>query len=370
MTDLHLHMDAIDTLMFRDGRPFNQNDAGASVAVSVFPPFPPTIVGAVRAALWQQLGGTGKDWDSDKLGTGTNWQKKDDNNFLKPLSFGAPILLREEKDENGKDVKVPYFPMPLHILEGHYKDGDGSKYLTRLIPDVERQSDLGNDKRLPVPEDTKLEGVKPVEDRWINLAGMQRILDGCVPYRSDLIKRSKLWQTEPRVGIGIDRTSRTTSDGQLYMASHVRMRDDVSLYVELTGWKNGFDKSLRPLAGEHRMAEIRGGTGITLPGQPTLTDKRWCAIALSPVVLDKKGAPNGLEQNKIINACLGKPVVIGGWDSQSEFDEKSKRWKGRPIPLRNCIPAGSVWFIKGGTPPAAIGLATEWGFGQILIGKW
>ena len=252
--------------------------------------------------------------------------------------------------------------MPLHILEG--TDEDGNKSLTRLIPDVERQSDLGAAK-LPAPkktalEKTALEGVKTIEDRWVNLAGMQRILDGRVTCRSDLIKRSKLWQTEPRVGIGINRDSRTTSDGQLYMASHVRMGDGVSLYVELAGWKDGFDKTLRPLAGEHRMAEIRGGTGITLPSLSGKIDEKWCAIALSPVVLDKKGAPIGLEQDKIISACLGKPVVIGGWDSQNKT----------PIPLRNCIPAGSVWFMDGSKPPAAIGLTTEWGFGQILIGKW
>jgi CRISPR/Cas system CMR-associated protein Cmr3 (group 5 of RAMP superfamily) len=79
MTDsLYFQLSAIDTLMFRDGRPFNQGDTGASEAVSIFPPLPPTIIGAIRAALWKHKGGP---WPSNgSLGNGTNWQ--DDENVL------------------------------------------------------------------------------------------------------------------------------------------------------------------------------------------------------------------------------------------------------------------------------------------------
>ncbi len=354
MTDLHLHINAVDTLMFRDGRPFNQSDAGASEAVSVFPPYPPTLVGAVRAALWQgPLKGV---WCSQKLGSGTNWQR----DVLGPLNFGAPILLKDGK---------PVFPMPLHILEG--KDEDGGKHLTRLQPGPEQNCDLGK-VQLPVPTDNSLEGVKLIDDRWVNLAGMEKILNGCVPENGDLIERNKLWRTEPRVGIGIDvdkarKTTRTTTDGNLYMASHVRMADNVSLYVKLGGWNDGFVNALRPMAGEHRMAEITTGETVELPEQPKDLKGNYCAILLSPMVVDaipKAGDKIDDLPGKLVSACLGKPVVIGGWDSNAK--------PPGPIPLRNCIPAGSVWFMDGGDGnyPDAIGLATQWGFGQIMIGKF
>jgi len=350
---LHLVLNAIDTLMFRDGRPFNQNDAGASEAVSVFPPYPPTLVGAVRAALWKQLGGQKKDWCDKKLGNGTNWQAGD--NRLGPLEFSAPLLLKD---------KSPVFPVPLHIVKGKHKND--TKARTRLAPGPEIESDRGQARFPVVKEDGQLEGIKPTEDRWVTAEGMEKILAGGVPDEDDLIKRTDLWQTEPRVGVGIERTSRTTSDGQLYMATHVRMRDDVALYVSLKGWAGDFNKSLRPLAGEHRMAEIANGSLVDLPKEPThFEDGRWCAIALSPVVPDKDGKVSGLN-GRIISACLGKPVVIGGWDSEQK----------QPISLRQCIPAGSVWFMQGDDGAALdlhgrhIGKSTEWGFGQILIGKW
>ena len=352
-----LKLSAIDTLMFRDGRPFNQNDAGASEAASVFPPWPPTIVGAVRAKLWQdELKGS---WHPDRLGSGTNWQK---GSTLGTLKFGAPLVMK-----NGS----PVFPVPLHIVEG--KNARGEKAITSLRPGKSIVSDLG-EQRLPVPESKTLMGLKTIEDRWVNLSGMKKILDGEARKlkESDFIKRTDLWTTEPRVGVGIDPDTRTTSDGRLYMASHIRMADDTILAVEVTGGEEAIVDSLRPLAGEHRMASITmSRDAFSLPegsnnGFKSQSDQTcYCAIAISPVVPDpdRNFAIAGLVADNIVSASLGKPVSIGGWD----FEAKT------PIALRQCIPAGSVWFMQGGDVPpngSKIGLAQEWGFGQILIGRW
>lgn len=353
---LHVRISAIDTLMFRDGRPFNQADAGASEAVSVFPPYPPTIVGAVRAALWKHIGG---GWPScGSLGNGTNWQSE--GNVLNQLSFGPPVLLQNDE---------PIFPVPLHVMKAK------NDALTRLSPGSFLESDIGK-VRLPSPDES-LEGLKTIDGHWVSKAGMQAILNGAVPDAGQLIERDKyLWGNEQRVGIGIDRDTRTTLKAQLYMATHTRMRDDISLYVKLSGFqqddKKQFEKTLQPLAGEHRMAEIKAcpKKPVILPKLTTaLEDGRYCIILLSPLVIDAlPGAGQEIENlpGKVISACLGKPVVIGGWDSQGR----------QPIPLRQCIPAGSVWFmrsdrnLKPDDISGPIGKATEWGFGQILIGKW
>ena len=59
-----LWLDPADTLMFRDGRPFNQDDAGRAAAASLFPPPPETIYGAARVGLARAMG-----WDGS-LATG------------------------------------------------------------------------------------------------------------------------------------------------------------------------------------------------------------------------------------------------------------------------------------------------------------
>ncbi|MCV6547913.1 MAG: hypothetical protein OIF56_11660 [Cohaesibacter sp.] len=365
-----IHFDAVDTLMFRDGKPFNQSDAGASEASSIFPPYPPTLVGAVRAMLWQEsLDGK---WIEDALGNGTNWQQGDS---LGNLRFGAPIVMKNSR---------PVFPVPLHVVTGEPgksgKTGEKSKIkplYSQLSPGPKRECDLksgGNLVRLPKPMNGELEGIKVIEDRWLTLEGMKKVLAGHVSFlaEQDFIKRSDLWQTEPRVGIGIDSQTRIVSDSQLYMASHIRMADDVTLALTVEGWPEPKKAEkqkpfLRPLAGEHRVASIHYDEEVLpIPAAVRASGQtKTCVIAISPVVPDPDNdfAILGLPDECVISACLGKPVSIGGWNSISRC----------PIPLRQCIPAGSVWFMEDGWDSDIgdhIGLAQEWGFGQILIGTY
>ena len=342
-----LGFDAVDTWMFRDGRPFNQDDAGASTARSVFPPYPPTLVGAVRALLWRQAL-SGK-WDDSKLGDGTNWRKP---GTLGPLQFGPPLVLHDGQ---------PVFPAPLHLVKGKVKDTDERK-LTFLRP---RENgfgcDLGDKVPLPAPLED-LEGIKTITDRWVTLAGMEMILAGDAPAEDQFVAVEDLWQTEDRVGIGIDPERRVVREAALYMASHVRMRENVRLAVEMRSWDGAAPESLTPLAGEHRMAGVGRIQAISLPESVTAENGRIVLIAISPVAPDENGEIPGLPDDKVVSACTGKPVPIGGWDSQGK----------RAIPLRRCWPAGAVWFLEGvdSTSPTSIGVATEWGFGRVLAGRW
>jgi CRISPR-associated protein Cmr3 len=357
--------EAVDTLMFRDGRPFNQSDAGASRAVSVFPPHPPTIVGAVRAALWEQ---SGVPWNKEKLGNGTNWQDSEAVT-LGPLRFGAPLLLRSVAGAKRTTLE-PLLPVPLHLVEGGRAD-DQSKTMTFLAPsETEVACDLGASVHLPVPKED-LAGIAPIEDRWVTLNGMKAILDQRLPKPEQLVKTSELWRTEPRVGIGITEESRITDDGRLYMASHIRIADDVRLGLNVTG-ADQITPALQALAGEHRMALMGAGDATGLPKPPgKMSSKRYCVVQISPLLLNSMPAPGeklGDLPGVVVSACLGKLQPIGGWDSVNR----------NPIPLRKAIPSGSVWFMELADDEVAdwslaaggFGLATEWGFGQFLIGNW
>ncbi|WP_321338132.1 type III-B CRISPR module-associated Cmr3 family protein [uncultured Cohaesibacter sp.] len=359
MTIKSLYLESIDTFMFRDGRPFNQVDAGASEASSVFPPWPPSIVGAVRAYLWRSV--LSGQWDESKLGDGTNWQS---GATLASLDFGAPLILHHQK---------PVFPVPLHVVEGslnNESEGEGKSF-THLRPSETNFATDLDEVPLPTHENRALKHVKTLSDRWLTKEGMKKVLEGKAAELSedgDLIAKSYLWSEEARVGIGIDPSTRMTSDGRLYMATHIRLNNNVSLAVNLNGWtdtKNQAAPSLQPVAGEHRMGEIRAEKDpIELPSID-LSERQntYCLIAISPVVPDpQKGfSISGLDSEKILSACLGKPVSIGGWNSAQK----------RPIALRQCIPAGSVWFMKGNPPinGGKIGLAQKWGFGQVLVGR-
>ena len=58
-----ISFDPIDSVTFRDGRPFEQDDQGLAESTALFPPHPPTLAGAARVALAAGVGiDAGLDW--------------------------------------------------------------------------------------------------------------------------------------------------------------------------------------------------------------------------------------------------------------------------------------------------------------------
>lgn len=378
---LDLEIRPVDTLMFRDGRPFNQGDPGAAEAVSVFPPYPSTVSGMVRALLPKTQ---------------------------KNLSFSAPVLCQG---------KQPLFPAPRSLLKAKIAN---TSYYIPLVPGSEIECDLGRDRqliRLPVSgawlaqgmteEQKNKAALKEIEDDWITCGGLEKVLRGGVPVETDFVARNDLWLTEPRVGVGIEIGTRRPADGALYAATHTRPAKDVTLRVDVEAL-DGADvalglATLGRAGGEHRMAEFvvkNEKDALSFPKAPTLVSDGDCvrftiyhaspcflwpmpranakfgSVALARGPGDPSGAPlksQGLAVATVVSACLGKALMIGGWSLGD-----TKKDKG-PTPMRPAIPAGSVWFL---TAPAGtekdiaalhggrIGEGLGRGFGRIFIGSW
>jgi CRISPR-associated protein Cmr3 len=386
---LHLEIRPIDTFMFRDGRPFNQGDPGAADAVSVFPPFPSTVSGMVRALI-----------------------------NLPDLSISSPVVCRHC---DGRDEAI--FPALRSLL---CRDGGISgKVYVPLVPGKARQCDLGKEVRLPEPviqERQENGGLKEIEESWITCAGLQKILNGNgdAPQENDFVATKQLWQPESRVGIGVDnmwdgdgklRTQldkRRPIDGALYAATHTRLRDGVTLHVTVEtldgdSLPETFSQ-LAPAGGEHRMAEFAvRETPLQLPAAAALAPDgngtiRFTIYHASPCFLHPMPRPNApfgkkplardtaerativtdcLAEATVASACIGKALMIGGW---SLGGKKSADVKG-PVAMRPAIPAGSIWFLETQGDRALaeriqalhgkrIGEGLGKGFGQIFIGKW
>lgn len=369
-------LEPLDTLFFRDGRPFNLGETGQMEVEAHFPPAPTTVVGAMRAALARGQGWQSGDWPAEIK------QTLGDGSDLAGLHFQGPYVMRDAR---------PLFPAPLLLMgkKQRAESGDqGNEFdnrpvwnrLTRLAPSrIALETDRGAMRLPQVVGGT--DGLEVLEDAYLTVDGMKRVLEGGVPdEETHVIPREALWATEARVGIWRDRQTRTTPEDALYLTRHVRLRRDVSLGVHVEGVPTHWAPlTPAPLGGESRTVWIEASESeMALPPAPSL-DATGGTLRYT-VTLITPGAPRDASwretgqplfglPGEIVSACVGKPHMIGGWDSLNRS----------PRPLKPHLPPGSTWFLEAdaGDREAIlqrhgqhIGHHQAWGYGQILIGTW
>jgi|GEM_PF-269172 len=156
----------VDTLFFRDGRPYNQGESSSTDVKSLFPPFAVTMVGALRASLSRGLGWNGKgNWSSEikkKLGDGQD---------LGPMKFKGPYLIK------GQEV---LFPAPLNLL-GKVSETEKGKWsqLNLLHPGEEVDCDIGDKVRLPALKNAI--GMKSLDGYYLTSWDLGVVLEGGDP---------------------------------------------------------------------------------------------------------------------------------------------------------------------------------------------
>lgn len=245
-----VRLEPVDTLFLRDGTPFAAESAPQEDVGSLFPPYPPTMVGALRAALARCNG-----WNNGK-----RWPKRlnavlgDGPHDLGALKFDGPIVLQDGE---------PLFPVPRHVL-GEAHNGEWSPKAC-LRPGSDVICDLGAPVRLPeLPRDSGGVKPKPGSDRWLTKTGLEAVLRGELPGDDEIVPSRELWRQEQRVGLEIDWNTRTAREGRLYSTRHVRMTRGVSLGMRIDGVpENGWTLPhgrLGPLGAKAALSSTVAGT--------------------------------------------------------------------------------------------------------------
>lgn len=389
MTTAWYRFEAADVLFFRDGRPFDQGDPAQMAITRLFPPHPTTAVGALRAALarglgWGGVGPWGKDAKrkniTETLGDGPDLEQAG-------LQFRGPYLVH--------GLSGPLFPAPAMLV----RESTGEPRLRRLGPGRLRTCDLREDADVRLAEPKNAVGkVKPVTGAWLTKEGMQRVLNGGVPARTEIYLvgeeeddvKERLFAREVRIGLARNARTRTAEQGALYTAGFIRPQagEKVGLVVGVKGMSDPPPPaSPIPLGGEGRFAwlEASDNHAVTLPQAPerfeTWNDRLLYTVTLiTPAHLPDPwpgpGDPLPGLPGAIVCACQERPVMVGGWASR-HF--KHNGWG--PQPLKAMLPAGSTWFLDvddGKVDADAlrklngthIGDRQDWGYGEILIGTW
>ncbi|CAH1388339.1 type III-B CRISPR module-associated protein Cmr3 [Candidatus Nitrotoga sp. M5] len=379
-----LRLTALDTLFFRESRPFDA--IGGSELASVFPPPPRTVLGALRSAIGDALGADWRQFQSDTKYAPNGERLRDLIGYsddLGKLSLGGIWLSLD-----GERL----YPAPLFML--HRKEKDEAHF-GRLHIGAAVLTNVGN-VRLPEAPDRK-HGYKPFEGTWLTCTGLEKVLRGDTPSNDDLRKQKDLFAKEPRLGIARDNRTRTAQDNLLYQSCHVRPRVGLSIEVDINVTDMDMDMYIENrivrLGAEGRMADISIELEMKMPAKPQVVegDTQGLILVLLTPARFENNLGNWLPQSFVVNtlngavvwkgtingihltlhaAALGKAQREGGWDMAQK----------KPRDVQSLIPPGSSYYctVDNGNTDAAIhalhgkqiGEDQKFGRGVIVCGLW
>jgi CRISPR/Cas system CMR-associated protein Cmr3 (group 5 of RAMP superfamily) len=368
MTKMRLYLDPADNFLIRDGRPFNQDDAGQARATSRFPPPPDTLYGACRVALARALG-----WD----GTGS-WE----GNIAKQLGSW------HDEQSAPFDIAGPFFevdgiavlPIPAHVY-----CADDTRIIAALPvgQDHALSTDKGKVRYPDVPLDAK-----SLAGRWGPAQIVKSVLDGrevqafeltplCAsPYQNTRSAEGlpglpdvAIAPVEARIGLARHSDSRLAKDGMLYSSARRTLAPGVRMFADVAGVDlNGCKlPNVVPFGGEARFVFLEKRSPAT-GASSRFSQEQYLVMLTTPAQLPR------LTINSSVKGLPGKLVcaALGGVQATARMARSSENaWaRGESAMV---VPAGTVLFMDeadNAELAPAIGENTHRGYGRYLTGKW
>ena len=347
---LRLALEPVDSLFFRDARPFE-----AATHASSGLPVPQTLAGAVRTLLLERHG-----VDFGRLGE----QMKNGVSFAEALAEFGP-------DAAGvADLKVrgPWFTLCDEVLvpaPASLRQSKKDECLGRFDP-LETPP-LGWRPQTPGMLPLWRHGREAVEaaDGFLKPSGLRRFLEGGTPESDELVPHNKIYGFDNRTGIGVDPSRNTAAEGFIYAVSLLTLKPNTGLYTEMSGPAAALtpleaEPVLMKFGGEGRRVVIRAAErGADWPSVQSEAGKGRMVLLTTPAWFNG-WKPPGIEP---LAAAVGGYQTVSGWDLA----------KGGPKPNRFMVPAGSVYFLPPGTqiPDELVNNEdATLGWGCFLKGNW
>lgn len=335
-----IEIKALDTLFFRDGKPFTMGENHWTD--SLFPPNMSTIYGAIRTAYFMQ---NMEVFEKLRMNNELNTEKdptrkleikrliyrinKGDNSgfyYSMPLDLVA-LKNKSEEEKKQEDKNNKYKVHQLKVKENNYISSNPLKYLLYFDHQVENISD----------------GILNKYQMENYIKGKTEGIEAC--------KISDYLESEPKIGIGIDKELGTSKESRLYRIDLKRLKD-ISLIVEFEGIEI-YETGLLRLGGEGKYVtyeECSKFEDISNPFNVELQsiDNKFRLSLLTPAIFENGWLPKGFNKEdkfiyenekfkvRLVAAVVGKHTLIGGYDMA----------KNRPKPMLKAVPAGATYYFE------------------------
>lgn len=303
-----IEISALDTLIFQDGKPFDKSgdNWGSSLAL----PTPLTIYGAIRAAYFAN--------NPNELSKAN--ENDDPTTDLKinaiTLQYKDSLILHTPKDCVEFNKKVTVLDLKENTLTN-----SPLKYIFSSTHDVES-----------------------LDKTYLTKTNFKRYLSN-KEIRS-FENEENLITKESKIGIGLNRKTKTTEDGLLYRVEMLRYKD-LKIVVDFDGLE--LEKSgLIRIGGEAKGATYQQIDSLEFPQVDTLSSNSFKLYLLTPALFEDGWFPNWIDKDndfigeykgfklKLVASSIGKYQSIGGFDMK----------KREPKEMMKAVPSGSVYYFE------------------------
>jgi CRISPR-associated protein Cmr3 len=334
-----LKISALDTLFFRDGRPFTMGED--THAAGLFPPPPSVLYGALRTTYM-----------AGKIQAATMADLIKETSRLSIT--GLAIVFNDRI----------HFPLPKDLVVK--KDDENNAHPLKYVdaPDYARSL-------TPKTLQNGMEGKMAEKDFYISINHLRYYLrkDG-----NEFPCKTLPIEKELKVGIGRKNETHIATDGMLYRAVMQRPLG-VSFSVQFDNLTLDTEGVLQ-LGGERKAAHYESENveyqGLEMAD--SIDSNEFKIYLATPAIFSAGWKPSDiLEEGCVIQAAaIGKPLHLGGFDVEKKM----------PKPMLQAVPAGSVYYVKAQSVEQAKRMAKkietqisiseyypEQGFGIAFIGK-
>jgi len=354
----------LDTLFFRDGRPFSM---GAETwANPIFPPYPSTVYGAIRTWIIFEKGSL-KDFKEGKFKEelGTPSEKGS-------LKIKGPFIYFNNNI---------YLPVPFDCLKTE-TEKNNLFYISWMNRPEFFISDYPLENILVNRNDFGLEEC----DGFLVISSLKDYLIHSDPILQ-FTKKKEIFLEEKKTGIKRSRKTLSSEEGHLYRIPMIRLKKEASLFVEINGLRNYPEGEVLQIGGEGKTAKIEkiendDPLKVLRDLNFNFENKVFKLYFATPAIFNKGWLPDWIDEKtfegsynkirlKLVACSIGKFNLIGGWDLANN----------RPKPMYKAVPSGSVYYFKilDDTPAERIkevfhlknisDMNPEEGFGLSLVGE-
>lgn len=331
----------LDTLFFRDGRPFSM---GAETwAKPIFPPYPSTVYGAIRTWLIFERGSL-REFEEGKY--------KELGEIIESEKNGSKEIKKGNLKIKGPFIGLYdnlYFPVPFDFLKkkGAPQNEKNNLFYTYCINKPEIFiSDYPLENILVNRNDFELEE----SNGFINISSLK---DYLVDSQQDvtLTEKKEIFLEEKKTGIKRSRETLSSEEGNLYRIPMIRLKREVSLFVDIDGLDSYPQEGMVQLGADWKVVKIEKTEKDLFKELREidfqLNNKIFKIYFATPAIFEKGWIPGWIDNSnfkgeyneinlKLVACSTGKYNLIGGWDLVNK----------KPKPMYKAVSAGSIYYFK------------------------